>query len=92
MAEKTVRVRLNRTMSPIDGAKRTAGYETTMSAVLAEQWAKNGRITILSDAKARPDANKPDPTRAPQSGSLAGSGAQSSSSRPARAPRKPRST
>lgn len=91
MATKTVRVRLNRTMNPIDGEKRFAGYETTMGEELARQWEKNGRITILTNAKARPKEDAADPTQAPQPGSPAGSGAQSSSPRRGRPPRKPTS-
>jgi hypothetical protein len=89
MAAKTVRVRLNRTMKPIDGEKRFAGYETTLPVTLAEQWARNGRISILAP---KVKAGAADPTKAPPSGSPAGQGAASSSSRPARPPRKPRST
>lgn len=94
MAQKTVRVRLNRTMNPVDGEKRFAGYETTLPAELAERWALNQRITILPPLKApgRAQGGAADPTKAPPSGSPAGLGAQSSSSPPARQPRKPRST
>lgn len=92
LAEKTVRVRLNRTMNPIDGEKRLAGYETTMSATMAREWVRNGRVTILTNAPARPKADKPDPTSAPLPGSPAGSGAPSSSPRRGRPPRKPTAT
>lgn len=90
---KTVRVRLNRPLDPIDGGPRATGYETTMSAALAESWARNGRITILTNAKAggRAKEGAADPTQAPQPGSPAGSGAQSSSPRRGRPPRKPTS-
>ena len=89
MATKTVRVRLNRTMNPVDGEKRLAGYETNLPINLAEEWSRNGRITILAPKGKSVSA---DPTQAPPSGSPAGQGAASSSSRPARPPRKPRST
>lgn len=83
---RTVRVRLNRTMDPIDGQKRRAGYETNLPVGVAEQWAKNGRIEIIATGKekARPKAGAADPTPAPPSGSPAGPGAVSSSSLPAR--------
>ena len=89
MAQKMVRVRLNRTMNPVDGEKRFAGYETDLPADLAAQWSLNQRITILAPKGKSAPA---DPTKAPPSGSPAGQGAASSSSRPARPPRKPRST
>lgn len=94
MAAKTVRVRLNRTMNPIDGEKRLAGYETTLPQTLAEEWSRNGRISILGpkDGAGRAKAGAADPTVAPPSGSPTGPGAVLSSSRPARPPRKPRST
>jgi len=91
---KTVRVRLNRTMNPIDGEKRFAGYETTLPAALAEQWSRNGRISILAPTKTtgRAQVGAADPTQAPPSGSPAGQGAVSSSSPRVRPQRKPRST
>ena len=87
---KTVRVRLNRAMHPIDGQKRLAGYETNLPVAVAEQWAKNGRISIIATGKesARPKAGAADPTLAPPSGSPAGLGAVSSSSLPAPVPAK----
>jgi len=87
---KTVRVRLNRTMDPIDGQKRRAGYETNLPVGVAEQWAKNGRIEIIASGKekARPKAGAVDPTPAPPSGSPAGPGAVSSSSLQGRQPAK----
>lgn len=89
MSVKAIRVRLNRTMNPIDGQKRHSGYETMLPETVATEWAKNGRITIIGKASnpARPKAGAADPTQAPPAGSPAGSGAQSSS-RPRGRPRK----
>ena len=86
MAQKNIKIRLNRTMQ-LDGALRHPGYETVLDTSTAEKWLRNGRIEVVTTGAARPKAGDADPTQAPPAGSPAGSGAQSSS-RPRGRPRK----
>lgn len=87
MAQTQVKVRYKRTMG-IGKDRKGPGFETMMDAGKAQEWLRNGRIELVATGKekARPAAGAADPSKAPPSGSLAGSGAVSSSSLQGQAP------
>ena len=86
MAHKMVRVRYCRTMGT-GKDKRGPGHEVMVDEGTAARWLANGRVEIVPTGKeaARPVSDA-DPIQAPPSGSPAGLGAASSSSRRGRPP------